>query len=90
MIREINGKEYTFKLTRKGVRKAEQQGLSIDTTKPLSMVYGLWFAALMSNHPMPVNKAEDLLDDYLDQDDCPETIADITESLAGEYGSLFE
>lgn len=87
MIRTINGKDYTFKITRKGIREAENHGFRMDEMegKPLTMLYSLWYAALYANHPMTAKKSDDLLDEYLDSPDCTETMFDVLESLTTEF-----
>lgn len=92
MIREINGKEYTFRMTRKGIRAAEKAGLKMGSIgdSPVESTYYLWYAALYAEHPMIKAKADELLDDYLDDDSCPESFNDILESLGEGYASVFE
>ena len=44
MIRTINGKDYNFKITRKGLREAEKQGMRLNEMmeKPMCMLYYLF------------------------------------------------
>lgn len=90
MIREINGKEYNFEFTRRVVRDAEKKGFELAEGKPATMAYELWNIGLRKNHPMPSAKSDDLFDDYLDSDDCPESFSDIVESLVNQYSEAFE
>lgn len=91
IIREINGKEYKLAITRKGLREAEKQGMKFDdlASKPMSMLYYLWFAALYASHPMTMAKSDALLDEYLDAPDCPESFAQLLEILSEEFAQVF-
>ena len=91
MIRTINGKDYNFKITRKGLRLAEQQGMNFNEMgdKPISLVYYLWYAALCAQYPMSFDKACDLLDTYLDSEDCQETFNTLLESLGEDFNEIF-
>ena len=91
IIREIDGKEYKLAITRRGLREAEKQGMKFDdfTSKPLSMLYYLWYAALYANHPMTMAKSDALLDSYLDSPDCPEDISTLLEALSDEFSLVF-
>lgn len=91
MIREINGKDYTFRMTRAGIRAAERAGMSTSAMgeKPMESLYYLWFAALYAEHPMVMKKTDVLLDDYLDSSDCPESFEDVYGELAEEYAAVF-
>lgn len=91
MQREINGKTYTFRMTRKGIRAAEKAGMrmSVMPDTPMDAVYYLWYAALYTEHPMTMGKSDELLDTYLDSSDCPESFSDILESLMDEYTEVF-
>lgn len=91
MKRVINGKEYEFRMTRKGIRAAERAGLKSDSISetPIEGVYYLWFAALHAEQPMVKSKCDDLLDDYLDDPTCPESFTDIAQSLVEDYQSVF-
>ena len=91
MIRTINGKDYNFKITRKGLREAEKQGMRFNEMmdKPLSMLYYLWYAALYASHPMSLAKTDELLDAYLDNPDTTETMSDVLETLTDEFGQVF-
>lgn len=90
MQRTINGKDYSFNMTRQGLRAAERMGFTVDSisSMPNTAAVYLWYAALGGK--IPLKKAEELLDDYLDDPNCPETFADVFESLADAYGSAFE
>lgn len=92
MIREINGKEYNFRMTRKGIRAAEKSGFKLSDfgNAPMSMAYELWYAALYAEHPMPHGKCDELLDDYLDSESCPESFSDVMEWLSEAYNEVFE
>lgn len=90
--REINGKTYKFKMTRKGIRAAEAQGFRISTVSdaPMSGFSYLWYASLYAAHPMAFDKACDLLDSYLDDPTCGESVSDLLNELVEEYGKIFE
>lgn len=92
MQREINGEKYNFGMTRGGIRAAERAGLNASTLgdKPMEALYLLWYASLYNSHPMVVKKADNLLDAYLDEDSCPETIEDIMGVLTEEYLAVFK
>lgn len=91
MKREINGKEYTFRMTRAGVRAAERAGMNMSEIgdKPVAAMYYLWYAALHQEHPMPLKKSDDLLDAYLDDETCPEGFDDLIASLMEDYTEVF-
>ena len=65
---EHDGKTYELKMTRAGVRAAEDAGLSTDDmgSKPQTAIVLLFFAALYSRYKMNPNKAAGILDDLLD------------------------
>lgn len=90
-VREIDGKEYTFMITRRGLREAEKQGFRLDDieSKPLSALYYLWFAALYAKHPMSMVKSDTLLDSYLDAPDCEEGMDSLLGLLGDEFSSVF-
>lgn len=90
--REINGKTYNFKMTRKGIRAAETAGMKISEmgdTPMLALSY-LWYAALHATHSIAIKKADELLDAYLDSDDCPENVSDLLEDLMTGYSEVFK
>ncbi|WAX16246.1 hypothetical protein EL753P1_00024 [Eggerthella phage EL753P1] len=91
MIREINDKDYTFRMTRAGIRAAERAGMSMSDigAKPMESLYFLWYAALYAEHPMVLKKSDALLDDYLDSADCPESFDDLFGDLAEQYAGVF-
>jgi len=91
MEREINGKTYTFQMTRKSLRQAERAGLRMSAVgdTPMDSTYFLWYAALSGAQPMQITKADDLLDTYLESADCPESFTDIFSSLLEEYNDVF-
>ena len=91
MIRTINGKDYNFKMTRKGIRAAEQAGMDLTDlqTKPLTADSYLWYAALYAAQPITYKAACDLMDNYLDDDSIPETMGEIIESLSTDYTKVF-
>lgn len=91
MIREINGKDYSFDMTRAGIRAAERAGMSMEDIgrKPMESLYYLWFASLYSKQPMVMKKSDALLDDYLDSSDCPESFDDLFSDLAEQYAAVF-
>lgn len=91
MIRTIDGKEYSVKITRKGLRAAESQGMNYNelTNKPISLLYFLWYAGLYGSAPMPFDKSCDLLDAYLDDENCPETMTTLLESLSEDFDKVF-
>lgn len=89
MIRTINGKDYNFKMTRKGLRKAESLGMDVNEigSKPnLTLAY-LWYAELYAAHPMKFDAAVELLDDFLDTEE--ETFTDLFEQLSNDYAEVF-
>jgi len=83
-----DGKDYTLKLTRAGVRAAEEAGLKVSTMQdsPFSSLAHLFFAAL---HPYRVtpNKATGMLDELLD--DGTFTVEGLFEELVEAYTALF-
>lgn len=87
--REIEGKTYKFQITRRGLREAEKQGMNLAEleSKPLSLLYYLWFAAL---YPMPMSKTDALLDTYLDDPNCPETMENLLATFSEEFASVFK
>lgn len=89
--REINGKTYNFKMTRKGIRAAEAAGMHISemSETPMSALSYLWYAALYASHPMPIKKTDELLDAYLDGKGCNETIQSLLEDLMNGYSEIF-
>lgn len=95
IVKTIDGKEYTFGITRKGLRMAEQQGLNINeiADKPISAIYYLWYAALYGKHPMSMSKSDELLDKYLDECDSEnmsEVLVWLSEDFARVFGSAVE
>lgn len=91
MIREINGKKYDFQITRKGIRAAENAGMKMQNIaeQPMLALSYLWYAAIYAKQPMQFNKACDLLDDYLDSEECTESIQDMLTVLSDEYVEVF-
>lgn len=94
MIKErvINGKTYSFKMTRKGIRVAEAAGMKVSEMgdTPMSALSYLWYAALYAKNPIAIKKSDELLDDYLDSNDCPENIQDLLEDLMTGYSEVFK
>ena len=90
MIREIEGKEYTFRMTRKSVRKAEEAGMRVGAMAdtPMLALYFLWYAAIIADQPMPKAKSDDLLDAYLDDSNCGEAFEAVLSSLGEEYAAV--
>ena len=90
IIRTIEGKDYFFSITRKGLRMAEQQGFNINeiADKPMTALYYLWYAALYGKQPMSMNKSDDLLDKYLDEDGS-ESMADVLNWLTEDFSRVF-
>lgn len=90
MTYTINGKTYEFKMTRKGIRAAEQAGMDISamSAKPMSAVSYLWFAGLYAAQPMKFEKACELLDEYLDSQ-TEDTIPTLFETLSTQYSEVF-
>lgn len=90
IIREINGKEYSFNMTRKGIRAAEREGFNINqiSDKPINSLYYLWYAALYGAHPMNMSKSDELLDSYLDADNT-ESMLDVFTWLSDEFNRVF-
>jgi len=90
VVREIEGKEYSFRMTRKSVRKAEEAGMRVSSMgdTPMLALYYLWFAAIIADQPMPKGKSDDLLDAYLDDENCGESFEDILSSLGEEYAEV--
>lgn len=91
IICEIEGKEYKLAITRRGLREAEKLGMKFTDmeSKPMSMVYYLWYAALYASQPMSMNKSDELLDKYLDSPDCPHTLVTLLDALSEEFNSVF-
>ena len=90
MIRSINGKDYNFKMTRKGLRAAETAGMDMAelASKPMLALSYLWFAELYAAHPMKFDKACDLLDDFLDNDPS-EDFSSLLEEFTNDYTLVF-
>lgn len=90
IVKTIEGKDYFFEITRKGLRMAEQQGMKINEMmdKPMSMLYYLWYAALYAKQPMSMSKSDELLDKYLD-DEGSESMTDILEWLSEDFSRVF-
>ena len=90
MIREINGKDYSFKMTRKGLRAAEAAGFDVMDmgAKPMTALTLLWYAELYAAHPMKYEKAADLLDEYLDME-TSEDFATLLETFSEDYTAVF-
>lgn len=90
MERTINGKDYELKMTRKSIRRAEKEGMRLSELgdTPVGALYALWYAAIAGKQPMTVNKSDDLLDEYLDGEDCEEKASDLLAVLVEEYGSV--
>lgn len=91
MIRTINDKDYTFRITRKGICAAEKAGMNISemADKPISAAYYLWYAALYAAQPMAFEKSQNLLEDYLDSENCPESFEDVLSCLGKEFSEVF-
>lgn len=90
VIREIEGKEFKFRMTRRSIRVAESNGLSTSNEfQPMTMLYALWFAGIYTEQPMSKSKADDLLDAYLDGKSCNETYETLIESLMNQYSEVF-
>lgn len=89
--REIEGVEYTFQMTRAGIRAAERAGMNMSEVgeKPMVALYFLWYASLYNQHPMAIKKTDALLDAYLDDPNCPESYEDLIGELIEEYSAVF-
>ena len=90
IVKTIDGKDYFFEITRKGLRMAEQQGMNINemTDKPMSMLYYLWYAALYTKQPMSMTKSDALLDKYLDEDGS-ESMSEVLNWLVEDFNKVF-
>jgi hypothetical protein len=86
---EFEGKDYTLKMTRAGVRAAEAQGLSSSqiTEKPFSAFVLLFFASLFSQYHLNPSKVASMLDTLLDAGTIE--FQPIFEELAEAYADLF-
>lgn len=91
MNREIEGKKYSFRMTRAGIRAAERAGMNMSEIgdKPMEALYYLWFAALYAEHPMQIKQTDKLLDAYLDDPSCPEAYEDLIKDLSDQYAAVF-
>lgn len=91
MIREIDGKKYDFKITRKGIRAAEKAGMKMQNIidQPMLFLSYMWYAAIYASQPISFDKACDLLDEYLDSEDCFESIEQMLTDLSDEYAEVF-
>ena len=86
---EYEGKEYSLKMTRAGIRAAEAQGLSSSeiAEKPFSALNLLFFASLFSEYKVNPNKAATMLDAALDSEALE--FGTLFEELSTEYVNLF-
>lgn len=86
---EHEGKTYTLKMTRAGIRAAESQGLNTSdmAEKPLSSLSLLAYASLYSAYKMPPNKVASMLDDLLDSGEVD--FKELFEELSEAYIELF-
>ena len=84
-----DGKTYHPKMTRAGVRAAEEQGLSTSqmTDKPFTALNLLFFAALYSGYKVNPGKAAAILDDRMDSGEIE--FESTFEELATAYSELF-
>ncbi|MBQ1779954.1 MAG: hypothetical protein II001_00790 [Bacteroidales bacterium] len=91
MIREINGKKYDFKITRKGIRAAEKAGMKMQSIveQPMLFLSYMWYAAIYAAQPVTFEKSCDLLDEYLDSEDCSESIEQMLTDFSNEYAEVF-
>lgn len=78
---EYNGKTYTCCITRQVMKKLElQEGFTLGETKPISMVYTLFYGSLMTKHPFIKRRdAEKMLDDLTVPDENGEVEYDLVE-----------
>lgn len=90
IIREIDGKEYKFAMTRRGLREAERQGFDLNSVegKPMSALYYLWYAALWAAQPLSLAKSDELLDKYLDSENA-ESVDDVFAWLSDDFMRVF-
>lgn len=86
---EHEGKTYTLKMTRAGIRAAESQGLNTSdmAEKPLSSLSLLAYASLYSAYKMPPSKVASMLDDLLDSGEVD--FKELFEELSEAYIELF-
>ena len=70
---------------------AENAGMKMQNIaeQPMLALSYLWYAAIYAKQPMQFNKACDLLDDYLDSEECTESIQDMLTVLSDEYVDVF-
>lgn len=87
---ELDGKEYELKMTRAGIREAENLGLDAAniTAKPQSSLALMFFAALYSRYRVSPNKAASMLDDLLDSGEYE--FVDLFETLSEQYAQLLQ
>ncbi|MBW2595136.1 MAG: DUF5055 domain-containing protein [Deltaproteobacteria bacterium] len=91
---EYEGKSYELKMTRAGVRVAEEQGLCASeiAEKPFSAINWLFFASLYSRYKINPAKAATMLDALLESDgEIPATFefTKLFEELSEAYANLF-
>jgi hypothetical protein len=86
---EHDGKTYTLKMTRAGIRAAEGQGLNTSdmAEKPLSSLGLLVYASLYSGYKMNPNKVASMLDDVLESGEVD--FKELFEELSEAYIELF-
>ena len=86
---EINGKDYTLKMTRSAIRWGESNGLDVSRigTQPLLQPTLLFMTALRGGGTVLTNaKAQELTDAYFDSCD---DFSDIVQELAEMYTEVF-
>lgn len=87
---DYEGKTYTLKMTRAGVRAAESNGLTASeiAEKPFSALNLLFFAALFSQYKTSPNKAAEMLDTLLDDGvfDTQKLFEELSEAYVGLFG----
>lgn len=65
-VGEFEGREYTLEYNRRTVVKAEKAGLDINAveSKPMTMVYIMWWGAFLMHHPyIKQEQTDKILDD---------------------------
>lgn len=85
---DINGTEYTLRLTRDAVKKIEAKGFDIQefAKKPITMIDILWFGGFIPEYPtMSIDKTTELLEQYQSEGG---DIQEIIQFLAEEYAGF--
>lgn len=88
---EVDGTEYTLKMTYEGARMAESQGFNIEdvTNKPFSMIPFLLYAGLYSTpNRIKATSALSLMESIISSGQY--TFGELTTALTEAYVALFE